>query len=131
MDSTKDDAQTVTELPKEEQIGSVAETEIEDAVVGAAAPAAIEAMQETTTEKLKPLDPEQVLQAAIEETDTDLANEEEAFLESPLELPKDDAQPLTTESVKESISENPDDSQVKSETESLKFVQSEGDFEQF
>lgn len=128
MDSTTDHAQTVTELPKEEQVGNVAEAEIEDAVVGAAAPAAIEAMRDETTEKLKPLDPEQVLQAAIEATDTNSANEEEAVLGSPLELPKDDARPSTTESVKESISEKPDDSQVRSETESSKSVQNEGDF---
>lgn len=144
MDSTKDDAQTVTEsvkesaeaekqevteLPTDEQVGSVTDAGIEDAVVGAAAPVAIETMEEAATEKLKPLDPEQVLQAAIEDTDTKSnVNKEEAVLGSPIELPKDDVQPSTTESVKESSIEKSDDSQMKSATESSKSVQSEGDF---
>lgn len=119
----------MTELPTDDQVGSAADVEIEDAVVGAAAPVAIETMEEAATEKLKPLDPEQVLQADIVDTDTKSdANEEEAVLGSPLELPKDDAQPSTTESVMDSSSEKSDDSQVKSETESSKSVQSEGDF---
>ncbi|XP_055301077.1 serine-rich adhesin for platelets-like [Sitodiplosis mosellana] len=133
-DARKEGAATEieTDSSKQDQVGSALDNaDIEDAVVGAAVPTAtepaIETVQEVSTEKLKPLDPEQALQATVEDTDGKSANEEEAVLGSPLELPNEDVQPATTESLKESTIDKPDESQVKSETDASKPVENEGE----